>query len=623
MGLTVGVFGGETVSVLGVIPLPGTGGIVLIEDVQKRIHRIHGRAIVRVCSESQLPDPFAGWLSPGLVPVATAERLAREAQLSWDPSTVILGTGNRGLRFGSSLLEAGAAEVYCVETFAQWGAKRFAGWEVERRRFEAQGGRILEARPVRLTEKAPMVWELRLRDDQGVRVIECARVVSAGPFAPIVPVREHPPGSLLFELEQTAALARDDQSEGWVLEEERGKLLAGKIVKRLVTDLGPRREELERVFRRAKGRLKRYQRHREQPFTPAYQGKWTALADARRARSFSGVPQKAHASKLVASIECFEEIPCNACETACPEDAITIGRVPRREAILRESACTGCGLCLQACPSGATLLVNEREDRPLSRLVLPWRGSRAWNEGEFATLVNRRGETLGSARVTGFLEPVNARPSSPEDDGDEEPPKLVQLEVPAHLLWEARGLRRPKTIAAADKAYLEAEARTPESEKIEVSLDGDRRLVRDKIPATLALFETGRSRSEDALFCPDGSCGRCQVSVDGVHKLACRTQMHRGMVLKAIATPASTTAANAELLCPCLGITREQVVERLRQGRLQSPEAVLAVTHVGEGRCHGQLCLEAFRRVLLEQGLDVSQWIDWRFPWADWVLTHG
>ena len=41
MGFTVGQFGGETLNVRGVIPLPGTGGIVLIEDIQKRIHRIH------------------------------------------------------------------------------------------------------------------------------------------------------------------------------------------------------------------------------------------------------------------------------------------------------------------------------------------------------------------------------------------------------------------------------------------------------------------------------------------------------------------------------------------------------------------------------------------------------
>src|SRR3954447_10695080 len=61
MGLIVGVYGGESMTVRGVIPLPGTGGVVLVEDSQKRIHRIRARAVVKVSANSRLPDPFPGW----------------------------------------------------------------------------------------------------------------------------------------------------------------------------------------------------------------------------------------------------------------------------------------------------------------------------------------------------------------------------------------------------------------------------------------------------------------------------------------------------------------------------------------------------------------------------------
>src|SRR4051812_44902980 len=125
MGLTVGVFGGDTIRVRGVLPLPGTGGLVLAEDVQHRIHRIHARAVVKVNPISGMPDPFSGWRSEGLIPITTAEKLRSEVPLQWAPTTVILGTGNRAMRFASSLLEAGVPEVICIETFAQWGAKRF------------------------------------------------------------------------------------------------------------------------------------------------------------------------------------------------------------------------------------------------------------------------------------------------------------------------------------------------------------------------------------------------------------------------------------------------------------------------------------------------------------------
>jgi hypothetical protein len=136
MGLSVGLFGGEDLTVRGVIPLPGTGGMVLVEDVQHRIHRIHARAIVRVTVPSEFPDPFPGWRSEALLPLRTAVQLREKSKIQWDPCTVVLGSGNPALRFASSLLESGAKEVLCVESNAQWGAKRFSGWEVEKRRFE-------------------------------------------------------------------------------------------------------------------------------------------------------------------------------------------------------------------------------------------------------------------------------------------------------------------------------------------------------------------------------------------------------------------------------------------------------------------------------------------------------
>src|SRR4051812_35335407 len=77
MGLTVGLLGGDVMRVFGVIPLAGTGGIVLLQDSQQRVHRVQARAIVRVSNEGSMPDPFPGWRSQGLVPLSTATKLVR------------------------------------------------------------------------------------------------------------------------------------------------------------------------------------------------------------------------------------------------------------------------------------------------------------------------------------------------------------------------------------------------------------------------------------------------------------------------------------------------------------------------------------------------------------------
>lgn len=653
-GLNVGFFGGDTMKVRGVLPLPVPGGVVLVEDLQSRIHRIHARAVVRISADLWMPDPFPGWRSDGLVPLSTAVELKRESHVRWDPCTVILGSGNKALRFASELLESGVRRVLCVEPSAQWGAKRFAGWEVEKRRLELLGGRLIEAVPVKLSPKAAMLWELRLRDAQGVRLLEVARVVSAGPFAPLAEspgIREYPAGSNLFEIEQTAEKTPDEDVEGWVMEEERGIALAGRLIKALVAQIEDPalRERLDRLQRRARGRLKRWFLHRDQPFTPAYHGKWLAPADARRVREFRGVPRVEQLKRQVASIECFEDIPCAACQRACPEGALELGHVPRiKDRVLIEDKCTGCGLCVSACPSGAAVLLEDLEARPLSRVTLPWRARTAERRlaaGTMVSLLNRRGETLATARVVAVEPaPESAPAAAPERvpgdrrapppapaPGDEAWVQRVTVEVPSHLVWEARGLRPQRAADAADdRDFLRAAALAEwpgwMQERVEVTLDGEKRFVRDQVPASIAFFENGLSRPEDVLLCPDGSCGLCQIRVDGTKKRACQTQLHKGMVIES-APPipaAPTTPAAEDVLCPCTGTTYGEVLERLKQGKLRSPDALLSATHVGEGRCHGQLCMGAFRRILISQGLEnAAQWIDWRFPSVDWTLGRG
>lgn len=640
MGLSVGQFGGEDLTVLGVIPLSSTGGMVLVEDIQKRIHRIHARAVVRISPENTLPDPFAGWLSQGLIPLSTAERLFKENEIHWDPATVILGTGNLGLKFGSSLLDAGVTSVLCVETFAQWGAKRFAGWEVEKRRFEMNGGKIIEAKPLQLIPKSPLVWQVRLQDSQGIRVLDVSRVVSAGPFRNFQGVKEYPPGSFLFELDQTAPSLEEENPDGWATEEERAHWLAGKIVRALVTELGPKRERLDRIFQSSRVRLKRYLKHRDIPFTLSYQGKWLTGSDAMQIRAFSGTPKKQHREQLVASVECFEEISCHLCQKICPTSAIQMGRTRTtppatkepKIPFLNDQACISCGLCVAVCPTASIPLMHEK-DQSTSTLVLPWKGKKPWKIGDFATLLNRRGESLGTARVSQLLDPQKDKAASPTPppQGDEPvtfPLQLVKLEVPSHLLWEARAIKRGRAPTTVDEAFLASVERSASAaDKVEITLDGEKRLVRDKVSISMAFFETGHSRAEDILLCHDGSCGLCRVTVDSVNKLACQTKIHKGMGIRvpdAGFPRASMGTQNSDtVLCPCLGITTDQVIARLKHGKLQSPEAVLSVTHVGEGKCHGQFCMGAFKRVLSDQGLDISHWIDWRFPWADWILSHS
>ena len=625
MGLSVGQFGGESLTVRGVLPSPATGGTVFIEDTQQRTHRIEARAVIRVSPEETLPDPFIGWKSPALMPLHTAEKLLREGQLDWDLPVAILGTGNKAFRLGSKLLEQKKIpEIYCIEPYsALWKEKLIAGWEVEQRRFESLGGKIIFGTPLQLTTIHPILHQFRVQDAQGVRILEVRRVISAGPFSEPTHYREYPPGSSLFEFIQTAPSVKREDPEGWALEEERARWLAGKIIKTLTPDLGEKREEVDRIIRKAKLRLKKYLSHYETPHLVQYQGKWITPEDSKKIRNFSGVPQHGYLKRPLASIECFEEISCQLCQSVCPTSAIQIDRSTKTDQpILNEDLCTACGICLLECPSQAISMIHEEENQSISHLTLAWRGSEAWKVGEYATLVNRKGEPLGSARIESI------HPASTQDI------HLLQIALPTHLLWDCRGIKRPEKSNSADPDYIAAEksARAP-LDKIEMSLNGEKRLMRDRIPITTALFETGYNREEDQLYCKDGSCGLCTLSVDGVQKLACQTQTHKGIAIRtqrrsssasASLAPASSKLSDDTLdFCPCLNISKGMILERISQSQLQTIEAVLSCTPVGEGQCHGQHCMSAFKRFLNEQGFLTQHWIDWRFPWSDWKLPHN
>ncbi len=613
MGLSVGLFGGSSISVRGVIPSSGTGGVVLAEDAQKRIHRIQARAVVRLSAPVVYPKPFPGWRSDGLVPHSTATVLYNESIASWFPTVAILGTGNAALRFGSKLLEEELTrEVIAIESSPElWGQKRFSAWEVEWRRFQMLGGKPIEAQPLSLIKKAPLLWEFKVQDSQGVRILDVARVVSFGPFVDLPGLREHPPGSALYEFDQTAGHSRAQNVEGWEREEARARWLGVSIVRALVADLGERREQFEKQQRRARQELRSFQLHREHPFVQKFQGKWTETQSLREIRSFPGQPKILHRKQPIAAIECFEDIGCDHCQKVCPTQAIDLSvRAAHSErAMLNESACTACGLCLMACPSQATVLVQERDSHSLSELTLSWRGKRKFKVGDLATVFNRRGEALSNVRVIDLprVEQVNAQVVDVQ---------LVRLAVPAHLVWEARGLRRPKKSQTEDESFVSSQlSSSRQGERVEILLDGEKRLVRDDLSLSVALFEIGRSRPEDNLLCSDGSCRLCAVMVDGVKKLACQTRIHRGMSIRL-----TTDASSETYLCPCLKITRDEVIERLQAGHHHSPESLLAATHVGEGKCHGMICRGAFRRLLMEQGVDAQGWVDWRFPWFEWVL---
>lgn len=95
--------------------------------------------------------------------------------------------------------------------------------------------------------------------------------------------------------------------------------------------------------------------------------------------------------------ECYEEIPCNPCETSCPFGAITVGADINTPPRVDFDKCTGCGICVYSCPGLAIFTVQTMGDDVL--FTIPYEFVPRPKVGDTMSAVNRAGEVIGTCRI--------------------------------------------------------------------------------------------------------------------------------------------------------------------------------------------------------------------------------
>ena len=115
----------------------------------------------------------------------------------------------------------------------------------------------------------------------------------------------------------------------------------------------------------------------------------------------SRFPNKIALIRPKAILECYEDIPCNPCQTSCPFDAIMIGSNINVQPKLITDKCTGCAMCVPSCPGLAIVIAQVKADKavfkiPYEFLPMP-KVSEQWHG------VNRSGEVICDAEINSVL----------------------------------------------------------------------------------------------------------------------------------------------------------------------------------------------------------------------------
>ncbi|HHY04457.1 MAG TPA: 4Fe-4S binding protein [Thermoanaerobacterales bacterium] len=141
-------------------------------------------------------------------------------------------------------------------------------------------------------------------------------------------------------------------------------------------------------------------------------------------------PKERLAKGPVVMIECFQEIPCNPCNTACKQGAIQEFKDINDKPEIDYDNCTGCGLCVSKCPGLAIFIIDETYSDKEATVSLPYEFLPLPKEGQEVDLLDRGGNKVSQGKV------VKIRNGKYEDRTP-----VITVAVPKELSMVVRNIR--------------------------------------------------------------------------------------------------------------------------------------------------------------------------------------
>lgn len=129
-------------------------------------------------------------------------------------------------------------------------------------------------------------------------------------------------------------------------------------------------------------------------------------------------------------IECIQDIPCDPCESSCPEGAVVVGNPITNLPVFFPEKCDACGTCIPICPGQAIFRVDATYSEDEAAVSFPYEFLPMPEKGDTVKGVNRAGEAVCDALVLRVQRPKGFDQTA-----------VITVKVPKELAMEVRGMK--------------------------------------------------------------------------------------------------------------------------------------------------------------------------------------
>lgn len=398
--------------------------------IEKEVQNYKADAVIIATGAAENMIPFEGWTLPGVMGAGAAQTMMNIQGVRPGSKILMVGSGNVGLVVSYQLMQAGCKVEAIIDAapriggygvhaskVARTGVPFYTSYTVLEAKGNATDGSVSSAVIAKVDE--------RFKPIPGTQIeLDVDTICIAVGLSPMSQLADNAGCEMTFAPTKggnVPVLTQDGETSikgifcaGDVggIEEASSAMIQGKIAATAIAqELGyidhDTFEEKKSIYADSLLKL------RAGMFAPGSKGKVIDKTDEGYTISKSilahGYLAESELSDFPALdtsggehivIECTQNIPCDPCQSACPQGCIIVGdNITLLPKLSKEKKCTGCGLCVGVCSGQAIFLVNDSYADGYGTVGLPYEFLPYPKAGTIGKALDRSGREICDATV--------------------------------------------------------------------------------------------------------------------------------------------------------------------------------------------------------------------------------